>query len=318
MDEFEFINNLKFKYGLKFVGDDAAILPKDADSDLLISSDMLAEDIDFRLDWTTPEFLGHKALAVSLSDIAAMGGTPKWTIVSIGLPENLWNTGFLERFYAGWNDLAAKHCVDLVGGDISRTTDRLIIDATALGEVRAGRAIARSGARPGDLIYVTGYLGGAAAGLKMLLSGTRFGDELPAPVKHLLFRQLQPLPQVKTAIVLQTHGLASAAIDISDGLSSDLNHILRASGVGARIYADQIPVDPAIAAVFPNDEENLEMALHGGEDLELLLTVPPTHRSAADDLGFHQIGEATEEVDKIELIRDSIATVLHPGGFRHF
>src|SRR5213083_2454141 len=115
--EFEFIRNIKDKYGLSRIGDDCAVLTQSPGKDLLVTADLLVEDVDFRLEWTTPEFLGHKALAVSLSDIAAMGGTPKWALLSIGVPETLWKTDFLDRFYEGWYGLARKCGVELVGGD---------------------------------------------------------------------------------------------------------------------------------------------------------------------------------------------------------
>ena len=147
--EFEFIQNIKKKYSLAFIGDDCAVLPKDDINDLLITSDMLVEDIDFRLEWTTPEFLGHKALAVSLSDIAAMGGDPTFAMLSLGVSENLWKTDFVDRFFEGWHKLASKYGVELIGGDISRSTDKLVIDSIVLGEVQKSRAILRSGAKPG-------------------------------------------------------------------------------------------------------------------------------------------------------------------------
>ena len=141
VSEFEFIDNIRVKYGLDRIGDDCAVLPKDSDNDLLLTADMLIEDIDFRLEWTTPEFLGHKSLAVSLSDIAAMGGVPKWGMLSIGVPENLWNIDFLDRFYDGWLELASGYGVELVGGDVSRSPDKLVIDSVAGGEIAKGKAI---------------------------------------------------------------------------------------------------------------------------------------------------------------------------------
>ena len=141
VSEFQFIENIKSRYSLDKIGDDCAVLPKDADTDLLLTADMLVEDIDFRLDWTTPEFLGHKALAVSLSDIAAMGGTPRWAMLSIAIAENLWKTDFLERFYAGWHMLADEFDVELVGGDVSRSPDKLVIDSIVGGEVTRGTGI---------------------------------------------------------------------------------------------------------------------------------------------------------------------------------
>lgn len=314
--EFQFIDDLKSRFGLSNVGDDCAVLPKDERSDLLVTADMLAEDIDFRLDRTTPEFLGHKALAVSLSDIAAMGGTPKWALIAVAIEEKLWKTDFLDGFYAGWHELAAKHGVELVGGDVSRSTDKLVIDSVVGGEVPKGKAALRSTARPGDLIFVTGFLGGAAAGLRWLEEHGEGVDELPAPARHIVFRQLQPLPQVVTGKLLNEYGLPNAMIDISDGLSADLGHICEASSVGAELEQEQIPVDPAIAGAL--DIDGLGFALHGGEDFELLFTVPPDKAAIALDLGFHQVGKITDLKGVIEIKHRGRTSVLRAEGFRHF
>src|SRR4029079_14825756 len=146
LGEFEFIQNIKKKYSLEKVGDDCAVLPKNSWTDQVITADLLVEDIDFRLEGTTPEFLGHKALAVSISDVAAMGGEPKWAMLSVGMPENLWNSDFINGFYEGWFALAKKFSIELVGGDVSRTPDRIVIDSIVGGEVPKGKAIMRSGA----------------------------------------------------------------------------------------------------------------------------------------------------------------------------
>ncbi len=230
--EFQFLADLKSRYHLNQIGDDCAVLPMSDTHDLLVTADMLVEDIDFRLAWTTPEFLGYKALAVSLSDIAAMGGTAKWALLSIGVPERLWETDFLDRFYLGWHDLAREHDVELVGGDISRVEQGLVIDSTAGGKVIKGQAIKRGGATGGDAIFVSGFLGGAVAGLGLLENDQRFYRRAPPVTRHLLLRQLQPIPQIKTGIILREHHLATSMIDLSDGLSSDLTHILNASRVG--------------------------------------------------------------------------------------
>ena len=318
VNEFEFINNIKSKYSLDKIGDDCAVLPKDADTDLLLTADLLIEDIDFRLEWTTPEFLGHKALAVSLSDIAAMGGTPKWAMLSIGVSEKLWKTDFLDNFYAGWHKLAEEFGVELVGGDVSRSPDKLVLDSVVGGEVTKGMAILRSGAAVGDAVFISGFIGGAAAGLLQLESGQRFDPMADAATKHLLFRQLQPLPQVRTAKLLQNSRLISSMIDISDGLSSDLGHLVEASGVGGRIELDKIPIDPAITSLDLTEDERLDLALHGGEDFELLMTVGKENFSAMQDLGFHHVGEITANVGFIELIDGERTSILQPKGYRHF
>ena len=146
--EFDFIQNIKQEYGLEHVGDDCAVLPKDSETDMVVTADMLVEDIDFRLEWTTPEALGHKALAVSLSDVAAMGAEPKWAMLSLGVPEQLWSSSFLDQFYEGWHTLAERYGVELIGGDVSRVPSKLVIDSVVGGETPKGRAIRRSGARP--------------------------------------------------------------------------------------------------------------------------------------------------------------------------
>ena len=317
--EFDFIKNIKTKYSLRLVGDDCAVLPGSDKTDLLITSDMLVEDVDFRLTWTTPEFLGHKALAVSLSDIGAMGGEPKFAMLSMGVSEKLWKTDFVDRFYEGWHELASKFGVELIGGDVSKSPEGLVIDSTALGKVPNGDAVLRSGARPGDAIFVTGYLGGAAAGLKLLENGERYSANLAEPNRHLLLRQLQPIAQVHTGKLLQEIALPTAMLDISDGLSSDLNHLAIASGAGAKIYADRIPVDPAIAgAATMLNNDAFDLALNGGEDFELLFTSAPSKIPVALDLGFHHIGEITGAAGVIELVSDNTVSRLEPKGYRHF
>ncbi|MEK7724207.1 MAG: AIR synthase related protein, partial [Acidobacteriota bacterium] len=162
--EFEFINKIRQQYSLDKIGDDCAVLPKNKTHDMLITSDLIVEDIDFRRSWMIPEFLGHKALAVSISDIAAMGGKPLYSMLSIGIPEDVWTTDFVDEFYEGYFKLARPFGVELIGGDVSKTPDKIVIDSTVIGEVERNKAVMRTGAKVGDLIFVTGELGGASAG----------------------------------------------------------------------------------------------------------------------------------------------------------
>lgn len=306
---------MKKKYTLKHIGDDCAVLPKDAKTDMVITADMLVEDIDFRLDWTTPEFLGHKALAVSLSDIAAMGASPSWAMLSIGLPEKLWKTDFLDKFYDGWHKLAGEFGVELVGGDISRVPDKIVIDSVVSGDVPKGKAILRSGAKPGEAIYVSGKLGGAAAGLELMFNNKKIADDLNSHEQNLIKKQLAPTPQ--KGINFQELNISSM-IDLSDGLSSDLSHICLASEVGAKIDADLIPFDANLTDLGHSTDKKLELALNGGEDFELLFTVNEKKISQALLLDFYHIGEVTANVGIIELANGDKTLILKPKGYRHF
>ena len=315
-DEFEFIHYIKKSYGLTTIGDDCAVLPKDRLTDSVVTADMLVEDIDFRLKWTKPEWLGHKALAVSLSDIAAMGATPEWSLLTLGIPEKLWQTDFVKQFYEGWTALAAEFEVELVGGDISRTPERLVVDSIVGGSVSKGRAVLRSGARTGDAIFVSGRLGGAAGGLKLLerFRGRAHWNDLE---EGLIERQLRPVPRIELGRYLLENELANAMIDISDGLSSDLHHICEESRVGAEIDASLLPVDKDIRKLFTSDE-SLSMAINGGEDFELLFTVPKEKIAQLDRDDVTRVGTVTQYPDVVELIDGEERVALRPSGYRHF
>ena len=317
--EFEFIETLRRKFNLSKIGDDCAVLPKDSKNDLVITTDLLIEDIDFRLDWSKPEFIGHKSLAVSLSDVAAMGAKPVWSMVSIGVPEHIWKTDFVDKFYDGYLSLAKKFDVELVGGDVSKTPDKVVIDSIVAGEVKKGKAVLRSGAKTGDLIYVTGNLGGAAAGLQLLENG---GKDENSQNKNLLLRQLAPNPQTKIGQVIGEKKLATSMIDLSDGLSSDLAHICRASKVGAKIFDDKLPVEAQILGFGFQIEDAKSFALDGGEDYELLFTVNPKKKfQLENELKNYTvccIGEITANAEMIELINGEESEFLQPKGFRHF
>ncbi|HEX6125421.1 MAG TPA: thiamine-phosphate kinase [Pyrinomonadaceae bacterium] len=312
--EFEFIRNIKDKYGLNRIGDDCAVVPKDAKTDMVVTADMLVEDIDFRLEWTTPELLGAKALAVSLSDIAAMGATPKWAMLTIGCPTSLWTSEFLDKFYEGWITLARHHDVELIGGDISRTPDKFVIDSIVAGEVPKGKAVLRSGASPGDSIFVTGSLGGAAGGLILLESGFRYAKVGPRR-KELITRQLRPTPRVEAGKYLLRRNLATSMIDISDGLGADLHHLCDASGVGARLEVDAVPFDENLSALVPAGARSADF---GGEDFELLFTSPRKKLSHAKLPPITRIGEITANAGIIEIVAEDLSGFLPRAGYRHF
>ncbi|HEU4796715.1 MAG TPA: thiamine-phosphate kinase [Pyrinomonadaceae bacterium] len=325
--EFEFIDSLRRRFGAG-IGDDCALFRSTPNNETVVTTDLLIEDIDFRRTTAPALLLGHKALAVSLSDIAAMGARPKWFLISIGVPEDIWQTEFVEQFYDGLASLAHQYDVQLIGGDTSRAPEKLVIDSIVLGECRADYAVKRSGARPGDQIFVTGSLGGAAAGLRLIERGAHlaeqnFADEDSQKIDHVLLRQLRPEPRVGWGIVLGDERLAMSMIDISDGLSSDLNHLCDASGVGALLESSQLPIDSRVVELCGRRAlDPLQLALHGGEDFELLFTVKPGDVARlprrVDGVGITRIGEVTNKADGVKISEGSRVWELNPGGWKHF
>jgi thiamine-monophosphate kinase len=345
MNEFDFITRIRERArkrgvtaGLvRGIGDDAAVVKAFVGSDVVISTDLLIEDVDFRRHTTEPDLLGHKALAVSLSDVAAMGARPRWALLSIGLPRDAWKPEVLDRFYQGFFQLAGRYGVGLIGGDISRTPDRIVIDSIVMGECLMGREVFRSGAKPGDQLYVTGFLGDAAAGLRLIERGARLhsptpgetiaatggGEDEPHPIDRLLLRQLRPEPRVGWGLLLGEQQLATAMIDISDGLSSDLNHLCAESKVGALIDASHLPIDPLVAELSGRRAlDPLMLALHGGEDFELLFTVNAENVASlprrVDGVSLTRIGEIKEASFGVRISEGSRTWNLEPGGWEHF
>jgi thiamine-monophosphate kinase len=259
------------------IGDDAAILREREGRETLVTVDLLVEDIDFKLEYAPPRLLGHKALAVSLSDIAAMGGEPAFSLLTLGIPKRFQNSNsesriFFEEFFAGYFALAEKHSVSLIGGDISSTPDRLTIDSIVIGHCGAGQAVRRCGAKVGDAIYLTGAVGASAAGLKLLLNGARINENENSPAQSALDAHLKPEPPVAFGRRIAERGLAHSMIDVSDGLAQDLLRICEESGVSAIVDFDSVPLANEVSLISKEPEAAFEFAVQGGEDFELLLT----------------------------------------------
>jgi len=267
------------------IGDDCALLRVRPGEELAVTTDLSISGRHFRLDWQPPESIGHRTLARGLSDLAAMGARPVAAFLSLGLPRELiqkvkrrepWpgRESWLDRFLDGFLALASAFQTSLAGGDLAESP-LAVADIVLVGAVRRGKALLRSGARPGDLLYVTGTLGGAAAGLARLadLAASRKTQSrplrIPAKLQSLLAPHLYPQPRIAQGLWLAQRSLASAAIDLSDGLSTDLAHLCEESAVAAEVDAAALPVHPGAT---------LDHALHGGEDYELLFTASPgTH-----------------------------------------
>ncbi len=245
------------------IGDDAAAWKCDGSAQLA-TTDSLIQDIHFDLNFYTWEELGWKSLAVNLSDIAAMGGAPQYTLVSLALPGEM-ETDCISRLYHGMVEVGNQFGVAIVGGNIS-SANKVMINITVLGTLKGKNALARSAARVGDQIAITGYTGLAAAGLRMLRQNLNFDKETSRLLREA---HLKPVPRVKEGQALLRHGVRDA-IDISDGLIADLSHICEASKVSARIRQDLVPIHPSLQTYFKKDCQQL--ALSGGEDYELLFT----------------------------------------------
>ncbi len=333
--EFDFINSLRQRVAsitnkslVAGIGDDAAVVHNTAGKETVITADLLVEDIDFRRTTTPPYLLGHKALAVSLSDIAAMGARPLWSLVSIGVPDDIWQTDFVERLYDGLLNLANRYGVQLIGGDTSRTTENIVIDSIVTGECAAGNSIMRAGAGAGDQIFVTGSLGAAAAGLRLIERGAHLAeqnvaDEDSQKLDHVLLRQLRPEPRVGWGMVLGEERLATSMIDLSDGLSSDLNRLCDASRVGALIDSALLPIDDRVQELCGRRAlDPLQLALHGGEDFELLFTVKPENAARlprkVDGVEIKRIGTIQSASEGVKVSEGSRTWELKPGGWKHF
>ncbi len=295
------------------VGDDAALLRVGAGQELAVSTDMLLVERHFFPD-DDPEALGHKALAVNLSDLAAMGATPRWALLSIALPEV--NERWLTRFAQGWFALAEQEDVALIGGDT--TKGPLTFSVTIMGEVPKGQALRRAGAKAGDEIWVSGTLGDAALALAYLQRRIQLTPHDAAAVLPRLHR---PTPRVKLGQKLL--GLANSAIDISDGLLADLGHILQASNVGAEIQFEALPVSPALRAYLAHDAAR-KAVLAGGDDYELCFTAKAARHDDIVRLGrrlklpLSCIGAITRKRGLIVRDAKQQALTIEETGFDHF
>jgi thiamine-monophosphate kinase len=277
------------------IGDDAAVLDVPAGQSLVYCSDLVTENTHFIRELHPPDSVGYKAVAVNVSDVGAMGGVPIAFVISLAAPGDL-QLDWIEGFYAGIEKSCREFDVVLAGGDTSSAAS-IFVDVSMIGRVPAGKAVLRSGAKVGDGIYVTGTLGSSARGLELLRSGTRDGD---AVKRHLY-------PQPRHRVGAAVRDLAHAMIDVSDGLSTDLGHIVEESGVSARIYKDKLP-----AAAGASDEH----VLHGGEEYELLITAASLP-AEIEGVRLTRIGEVIESSGGQHIVYLG-ESVLKPQGWDHY
>ncbi len=320
------------------IGDDCAVLPIPRGHELLVTTDFSLEDVHFRREWHPPDSVGHRCLARGLSDIAAMGGIPRAAFLSLALPAEL-RQSWVDKFIAGLLKLASRYSVSLAGGDTAQSPDGVLADIIVLGSVPVGKAVLRSGARPGDFIYVTGTLGSAVATLNQLRDGRKL-----RPRSHP--KHFYPEPRIVVGQFLREKKLASAMIDISDGLSTDLGHICEESGVGAVVYAETLPtasvgsqdhrlvsghgfsravrrstMTRALAPEGnPRERKALSLALHGGDEYELLFTARPDRGIPKQIAGVPvtRIGEILSGKQMRLATADGKTRALKAGGWEHF
>lgn len=305
------------------VGDDAAVIEPGMYQGVL-TTDLLIEGVHFELGATSPHDLGHKAVTVNVSDVAAMGGSPRYGLASIGLPGSV-ESAWVMELYGGMRQAADEYAMSVVGGDTSRS-DRAVIGVAVYGQVVAGKAVTRGGARPGDVLVATGSLGGSAAGLRIAQAGTGAQKDLLSTEwgRDLLGRHERPVARVGEGQALAQAG-ASAMIDLSDGLSLDLARVCQESGVGARVRVPDLPLAPGLTDLAQaTGVDPHELALHGGEDYELLAALPPeavdeARARIAERFGTRltTIGEIVEG-DGVVAVRGDEESALEPKGWDHF
>lgn len=332
-DEAEFVRWLRARWpgrapGLDLgIGDDGAVVSVARGRELALTTDLSIEGIHFRSDLHPPRAVGHRALARAISDLAAMGARPRFALISLALARST-KRPWVSGFYDGLAGLARRLNVTLIGGDTAIVEERTTVDFVATGEVARGAALRRAGARPGDRVYVSGRLGLAALGLAILKAGARqpasvrpggsriAGDEGAALVAHLY-----PEPRCELGMYLARRRLASAAIDVSDGFARDLGRLCEASGCGAVIREDQLPL-PESASIRKLSLAPLELGLYGGEDYELIFTVPRLRMAelprAVRDVAVHELGEIRQKRGLTLVRADGKQGPLEARGYDHF
>lgn len=286
---------------VKGIGDDCAVLRVPSGHELLVTTDFMVENVHFRRDWESAEIIGQRCLTRGLSDIAAMGGEARACFVSLALGRNI-PQSWVDKFFAGLLRWTRKFKVPLAGGDTAQSPWGIHADIVVVGSVPRGKAILRSGARAGDQIYVTGRLGGSAARVAALLSGKP--GQRP---NH------QPKPRLAVGGWLREKGLASSMIDISDGLSTDLHHLCEESDVGAEIEEAAIP-----RAIFARKHAPMEMALHGGEDYELLFTSTRKIPAVVAGVRLTRIGKINQRRGLRIRMANGLVRRLEVRGWEHF
>lgn len=313
--EFGFIDYINAVFpvpeGTVGIGDDCAVLPA-GEGELLFSTDLLMEGVHFLRSESSPEDVGWKAAAVNLSDIAAMGGKPVATFLSIALPKDAQGE-WAERFIEGYRQISSQYDVPLLGGDTTSSLRDIAVNVGILGRCQSGKRLMRSGAKVGETIYVTGPLGDSAAGLQAILKGIRRSED----VKTLIERHKRPLPRVDAGVILIQSGKVGAMMDISDGIASDMRHIMKASKVGAVIALDRLPLSSELISVCAEQGwDRYWLSTSGGEDFELLFTGPDGLENELD-IKVYPVGKIVDGNELTWTVEGSAVDYDYMG-YKHF
>lgn len=302
------------------IGDDCAVIEKDRETVWLLTMDTLIESVHFNCVWHPPELLGRKAVAVNVSDIAAMGGRPLFALLSLGLPADF-SSEWAKQLGKGIAEACRQHGCLLIGGDTVCSPDKVMLTLTVIGEMKKEQVLCRHGAKPGDTIWVSGPLGWSAAGLDLLQAGKTQTDP---EWRQFILAHLDPQPRVELGRFLAGTGLVHAMMDMSDGLATDLSHICKRSGVSARVEGDLLPAGAALVAAGKFlDQDPLRWMVSGGEDYELLFTTASAdgeqlrQMTAAQGCMIHPVG-MIKEGKGVALLRGGIEEAISFQGFDHF
>lgn len=303
------------------IGDDCALLPLNDEETYVVTTDLLIEDIHFLKEQISPEALGHKSLAVSLSDVAAMGATPRFSFLSIGIAEDT-DMDFLDGFMKGFQALSEKYHTPLMGGDTTKSSGKLMVNVVVVGQCKKSDVKLRSMAKAGDLVCVTGNLGDSAGGLKAMLNNMPQSQES----QKLIKKHHQPDPQIEKGVWLSQQFSVHAMMDISDGIASDLKHILKASEKAANVYVDKLPMSNTLRNMAATHAwDSVELATSGGEDYELLFTLDKAYLECVQEAfraqfseAFYVIGEIKTGDAQIDWFCQGDRISIQKSGFNHF
>jgi thiamine-monophosphate kinase len=303
------------------IGDDCAIIPANEEDDWVVTTDMLIEDIHFLRDAMTPEQLGYKSLAVNLSDIASMGASATGSFLSIAIPKDV-EVEYLDKFMEGYHQLSEKYKVPLLGGDTTSSIKHMAINVCVIGKCKKGNAKRRDTAEANDIVCVTGNLGDSAGGLQVVLNNLHRTPD----AGYLALKHFMPEPRMDEGLFLSAFVEVHAMMDISDGIASDLVHILKKSGKAARIDIDMIPVSPTLKMVSEQQHWDVTaLAVGGGEDYELLCTIEADRFRAvanayANRFGkqLYPIGTIVQDRPQIRWFNNQTEINISQGGFNHF